>query len=191
MCDPVTLTVAATAVAAIGTGYSAMSANAQAKYERNVAEENRKHEVAAADDARKRGEIEQIRHYRALSQRLGDQRATMAASGLDVTFGSAADLMTDTAMLGYEDSAIIAENTAREVKGYEINAANYTMQGRAAKARGKAALISGALDIGSTILGGASQVGKLKASAGAGAKSNLGGFGGVGNSFKTSFGGAG
>lgn len=177
MCDPVTLTIAATAVAAIGSGYGALSASAQAKYERNVAQENRKHELAGADDARKRGEIEQLRHYRALSQRLGQQRATMAASGLDVTFGSAADLLTDTAMLGYEDSAIIAENTAREVKGFEINAANYTMQGRAAKARGKAALISGALDMGSTILGGASQVGKIKA-----------GQSGGGGGFKPSFG---
>jgi hypothetical protein len=161
LCDPVTLTIAATAVAAIGTGYQALSANAQAGYEADVAQENRKYELAAADDARKRGETEQLRHFRQLSQKLGSQRAALAASGLDVNFGSAGDLQDDTAMLGYEDSAIIAENTAREVKGFEINAANYTNESRAAKARGKAALIGGAISMGSTILGGATQTANM------------------------------
>ena len=162
MCEPVTLAIAATTVAAAGTMYQGAAANAQARYEADVAQENRKHELAARDDAFRRGEIEQMRHYRQLSQRLGLQRASLAASGLDVNFGSAADLQTDTMLLGYEDSSIIAENTMREAKGYEINAANYTMQGRAARSRGTAALVGAGLSTASTILGGASQVGEMR-----------------------------
>lgn len=169
MCDPVSLTIAATAVAAAGTLYQGAAANAQAGYEADIAQENRKHEIAARDDAMRRGEQDQMRHYRQLAQRLGTQRATLAASGLDVNFGSAADLQTDTLMLGYEDSQIIAENTAKEVKGFEINAANYTMEGRAAKARGKAAKIGSYISAASTILGGATQVAKMTAPTPAGA----------------------
>lgn len=166
MCEPVSLTLAAAAVAAGGQIYSGMAANAQGKYEARVANENRKAELAARDDANRRGTIEQLRHYRQLSQRLGAQRAQMAGTGLDVNFGSPVDLLGDTEMLGWEDSQIIAENTAREARGYEINAANYTMQGRAAKARGKAALHGSFFQAGATLLGGASQAGQIQAQQG-------------------------
>lgn len=162
MCDPVSLTLAAAAITAGGQIYGGLAANAQGKYENRVAQENRKHELNAAADARERGAIDQMRHYRKLAYSMGDMRAKQAASGLDLTFGSAADIETDTALLGYEDSAIIAENTRREVQGYEINAANYTMQGRAAKSRGKAAMIGGFLQAGGTILSSASSVNKAK-----------------------------
>lgn len=166
MCDPVTLTVVATTVAVAGTLYSGAAANAQGKYEAAVANENRTHELAARDDAAKRGELAQMRHYRQVSQRLGLQRAQLAASGLDVNFGSAFDIQLDTSMLGQEDAQILAENTRREMQGYEINAANYTMQGRAAKARGKAAQTGSYFQAASTILSGASQLGQFKASQG-------------------------
>lgn len=72
-------------------------------------------------------------------------------------------------LIGYEDSKTIAQNTAREVMGYDVNASNYTAQARAARARGKAALVGGAINVFSTVLGGAKQVtqmGTTAASAG-------------------------
>jgi hypothetical protein len=143
--------------------YGGLSASAQGKYEQRIAEQNRSIELQARDDARARGEIEQMRHWRKVAQVYGDQRARQTASGLDPTFGSAADLMTDVQLIGYEDSGTIAENTVREMRGYEVSAANYRMQGRAAKARGKAAKISGFLQAGSTILDAASQTSKMSA----------------------------
>ena len=171
MCGPI-LAVASTALAVAGTVYSGLSANAQGKYENQVAQENRKHELAARDDAAKRGELEMMRHYRQVAQRLGLQRAQLASSGLDVNFGSAMDLEYDTTMLGQEDAAILAENTNREMRGFEINAANYTMQGRAAKAKGKAALIAAGFSAGSTLLSSASQMSQAKA---AGTSRSIGG----------------
>lgn len=162
MCDPVSLTLAAGLVTAGGQVYGGLAANAQGKYEARVAQENRRHELAAAQDARERGAIDQMRHYRKLAYNMGEMRARQAASGLDLTFGSAADLETDTALLGYEDSAIIAENTRREVQGYEISAANYTMQGRAARSRGKSALIGSGLQAAGTILSTASSINKAR-----------------------------
>lgn len=182
MCDPVSLSLAAATVLTAGSQvYGGMVANAQGKYEQAVAKENRKHELAARDDANQRRTIEQMRHWRRVSQMLGEQRAEGAALGLDVNFGSMADLQEDTMMIGYEDSAILNQNFDKEVKGYEINAANYTMQGRAARQRGKGALIGGLLSAGGTILGGASQIGQYRAGMGSasGATASFGSTGGA------------
>lgn len=174
MCGPalaVPLAVASAVVAAGGQVYSGLSQNAASKYEARVAEQNRGIELRARDDAMARGEIEQMRLWRRVSQQYGDQRARQAASGVDVSFGSALDLSEDVMMIGYEDSGILAENTKREVQGYDINAANYTMQARAARAKGKAALIGGAISGFSTLLASASQISKMgamRASAGSG-----------------------
>lgn len=174
ICGPaaiVPLTIAAAAIQAGGQVYSGLAANAQGKYEQRVALQNRDIELRARDDAAERGEIEQMRHWRQVAQSYGDQRARQAASGLDVSFGSPAALIGDVMDIGGEDAAIIGENTVREMRGYEVNAANYVMTGRAARSRGKAALIGSGIQAFSTILGAAKQVssmGAARASAGPG-----------------------
>lgn len=164
MCDPVSITLAAGAILTAGSQvYGGMVANAQGKYEQAVATENRKYTEAAREDAQQRRTVEQMRHWRKVSQALGEQRAQGAGQGLDVNFGSMLDIQDDTSMLGYEDSAILNKKFDNEVKGFDIEAANYTMQGRAARARGKGALIGSALGAAGTILGAAAQVGQYRA----------------------------
>jgi hypothetical protein len=143
-----------------------MAANQQGKYEQKIAERNAEMEERARRDAISRGETEQIRHYRKLAQAMGEARVKNSAAGLDVSFGSAADLESDIALIGYEDSATIAENTHKEVQGYDINAANYRSEGKAARMRGKSARTASYFNAASTLLGGASQI------AGAPKKSN-------------------
>ena len=48
MCDPLTLTIAATAVATAGAGFSALQQNAQANYQAKVADQNAKLSAEAA-----------------------------------------------------------------------------------------------------------------------------------------------
>ncbi len=164
MCDPVTATlIAATAVAAVGTGVSAISANNQAKYQGKVADMNARMDNAAARDAIDRGKVESQRFQREASQMQGAQRASLAANGIDVNFGSAAAVRADTTRAIEEDAQTIRENSMREVRGFEINAANFGAQARGYRAAGKAALVKGAFDMGSTVLGGAQQYSKLKA----------------------------
>ena len=145
-------------IGAAGSVYAGNAAAAQGKYEAKIAERNAEMEERARRDAISRGETEQIRHYRKLAQAMGEARVKNSAAGLDVSFGSAADLESDIALIGYEDSAIIAENTAKEIQGYDINAANYRAEGKAAKMRGKAAKTASYFNAASTLLGGASQV---------------------------------
>ncbi len=159
MCEPVSigLAVAAAAVTAGGQIYQGQAANQQAKYEQAVANQNADLEIRSQRDAIARGETDQIRHYRKLAQAMGEARVRNSAASLDVSFGSAADLESDIALMGYEDSATLSENTRREVMGYDINAANYRMQGQAASMRGKAAKTASYIGAAGTILSAASQ----------------------------------
>jgi hypothetical protein len=167
LCDPITAIAATAAViTAGGAVYGGMAANAQGKYEQRVNEQNAQLEERSRRDAISRGETDQLRHYRKLSQALGEARVRNSAAGLDVSFGSAADLESDIALMGYEDSAALAENTNKEVMGYDINAANYRMAGKAARMRGKAAETAGWISGTGTLLGAASQIGQMNTSRG-------------------------
>lgn len=162
MCVPVVaaLAIAGAAVTAGGQIYGGMAANSQAKYEAAVANRNAALSAESGNDAKKRGELEQMRLWRQTSQRMGQQRAEYAASGLDVNFGTPADVVSDTAMIGGEDVQISAANTQREVRGFDIEGANYKAQATAAKMKGHAAMVSGFIAGAGSLLSGASQAAK-------------------------------
>lgn len=168
MCDPLSLTIAATAVAALGQGVSAIGAHQQGKYEAKVAGANAKAESARAADAINRGSEESRRYQRRLAQEMGQQNAALAANGIDIGFGTAADVRGDTAMLGREDVITINENARREAMGFDINAMNFGAEQQSAKRRARGALYKGGFDIVGTVLGGAQQFGKISSARSAG-----------------------
>lgn len=94
---------------------------------------------------------------------MGEARVKNAGAGLDVSFGSAASLEQDIELIGYEDSAAIAENTSKEIQGYDINAANYRAEAAGAKMRGKAAKTASYISAAGTLLSSASQIGSMNA----------------------------
>lgn len=157
MCEPATLTLIAAGMAAVGTGVTAVSQYQQGQYQAKVADNNAKLENEAARDAIERGRTESQRYQRELSQKMGAQRASLAANNIDINFGSAAAVRGDTALFGQEDVATIRENSMRESKGFEIGAANYTAEGVGARIKATGALVSGAFSAGSTLLGAANQ----------------------------------
>lgn len=108
-----------------------------------------------------RRNIDQMRQWRKVSQQLGEQRASAAAAGLDVNFGSPSELQRDTLSIGEEDSFTINQNYIKEFKGYDINASNYRLHGIAARRAGNAAFTGSLLQGAGTILSAASQVGKI------------------------------
>jgi hypothetical protein len=163
MCDPGTLLIAGTALAVAGTVASTYATYSQARYEAKVDEANRKQASAAASDALNRGETDVLNESRKRSQLVGAQRAAMAANGIDVSFGNAADVTADTEMFASQDAQTLRENAAREAHGYDVNAANYGAAAEASRSKATAALISGALSVGSTIAGGASRYGSMQA----------------------------
>lgn len=163
MCDPVTLTVAATAVTMAGQGMSALQQASQYKYQARVAERNASLENEAARVEQENTRTEALAHYRRVAALKGQQRVTAAANGVSLEFGSAADVADDTDMLAREDVTRIYEQGFQRSRGFEINASNERAQARAARAGAKNAIVSGIFDMGSTALSGATQYSKMKA----------------------------
>lgn len=166
MCGPAVLpalAIGSALVAAGGQMYSGMVASNAAKYRGKIADQNKALTREAAQDEIERGQESQRQLGREVAQRVGSQTARMAANNVDITTGSAARTIEDTKMLGREDSEILAENTRRAVRGQQINAYNFEAEKRAAKAEAKGAIVSAAFGAASSIIGGATQFGQLKA----------------------------
>ena len=163
MCNPALLAVAATAVTAAGQIQSGIYASRMARYQAQVAEQNKQMTREGAIDAIGRGQDEQRQLGRAVAQRVGAQTARMGANNVDLGFGSAARTVEDTKMVGREDSEALAENVRRQVRGFQIDAWGFESEKRAAKAESKQAIVGTAFGVASTVLGGASQYAKFKA----------------------------
>jgi len=161
MCDPVTLTLAAAAVTMAGQGFSALQSSQQAKYQSKVADRNADLANEAAQQEQANTRQEALAFYRRQAQLKGQQRAAMSANGIDVNFGSAADLQADTEMLGREDARRLYDQGAQKTRGFEIEASNFGGEANAARSAASGALIGGAFDMAGTALSTAKQFGTV------------------------------
>lgn len=163
MCMPIaTAALIGTALSAVGTGFAALQQNAQGRYQAKVADQNARLSAEAAKQEQDNTRDALQQHWRRQSQLQGQQRVAMAAGGLDLGFGNAADLQADTAMLGREDAQRIIDQGANAVKGFDIESANYRSQAQASRQAASGALVEGVFGVASTALGGASQYKQLK-----------------------------
>lgn len=154
-------TLGSAALGAYSIYRSGQAEAAQMEYQAQVAEVNRKVADEQARDALARGEQEQQRLAREAAYLRGVQRAKMSAMGLDLSFGSPADILRDTALLAAEDQATTMENAQREAQGYRISARNYRSQGGAYRAGAANARTASYIDMASTILSGAQKTGEV------------------------------
>lgn len=138
-------------------------ANAQSKYEADVARQNAALSVEAANDSITRGKLEAKRFYREAGQVKGQQVAAMAANGIDVGRGTALTVQQDTQMLIDEDANDLYSNIHERTRGFDINAQNYRIEAKAARSRGKAAMTAAMFEAAGSLMSGMSQAGALKA----------------------------
>lgn len=163
MCNPAILAVAGAAVSAAGQWQSALYASRTARYQAQVAEQNKALAREGAEDAIVQGQEQQRQLGREVAGRIGAQEARMAGNNVDITQGSAARVLDDTRMIGREDMDALSENIRRQVKSQQIDAWNFESEKRTATAEAKQAKTAGMFAVGSTLLGGATQYSKLKA----------------------------
>jgi hypothetical protein len=108
-----------------------------------------------AKDAESRG-LEQASVSRQQTRgAVGSQRAAMGAEGIDLTSGSAADVLNDTASLGALDELTIRLNARREAWGYRVGAASDRLQAAMTREAGRNAARSLRLQSGVSLLTGA------------------------------------
>jgi hypothetical protein len=139
MCEPVSMSVAATAIVAssVAKGVSdKMAADASASAQRRNAIVSEQ----AASLALQRGEEDAGRIQMKGSSLQGAQRAGYGASGADVNSGSAALTQEDTAQLTEVDKTIARNNAQREAWGLERQADNMRSSADATETAGWLAL---------------------------------------------------
>ena len=124
--------IAVAVVAAVGSAVmQGIQAKNAAQAERNAAEYNAQiannNAIIAAQQRSttlQQGEAEAHKSMRDQAQMIGAQRAQMAANGIDLTQGSAQDILASTKFLGGIDVNTIQSNAARQAWGYEVQGMN-------------------------------------------------------------------
>jgi hypothetical protein len=132
------------------TALSATAAYNQGQTAKKTGRNNQIMAEYAAQDAMARGDEAAIAAQRRTAQLRGTQRASMAASGLDLSFGTPADLIDQTDFFGQIDANTARDNAKREAWSSRAQGAN-------ARAQGNAAAKQGNLAAAGSILGGAAQ----------------------------------
>lgn len=121
----------AAVVAVVGAGIGAYSASEQASYQKQqadyqakVAANNAKIAEYQRQAALQQGQADAEKAMTEQAQMLSRQRASLAANGVDVTQGSALDVLASTKFMGQQDVNAIQSNAAREAWGYDVSGGN-------------------------------------------------------------------
>ncbi len=122
------LGVMGTAMGVVSSVQSANAQSAQYEYQAKVAAQNAKIAQSNADQKRQEG-IEEARLQRMKTlQAVGSQQAAMAANGVDISSGTALDIVEDTAAMGELDALTTRYNYETQALAYEQQANNYSNQ---------------------------------------------------------------
>jgi hypothetical protein len=136
-------------LSAAGAGIGAYGAYQTSRSAKDAAEANARAANDAAKDAIERGDKDAAAARRNANQVVGAQRAAFSARGIDISEGTAADLIDQTDFFGQSDAATIRTNARKEAYNYRARAA-----GMSAQAAGEAPFLSA----GTSLLGGAGAV---------------------------------
>lgn len=169
MCDPTggvatmaALTVASTGLKVMGGVQTSKANQAAYQHASEIAQFNAAQAERGSKDAMDRGEEEAVAHGREVAALRGTQEATWGSSGVEMGYGSTADVATDTDLLAAEDAARIRQNAQRESRGYSISAENYRQEARGAQMSKSAERKSMYINAASTLVSGASQLAGMK-----------------------------
>ena len=154
-------------LASFGAGIAQAGAEeAQGEFQDAVAQANARFSTLKAEDAIRRGDKVAGAYGEKVGQTIGAQRAALAAQGIDVDAGSAADIQDETRLIGAEEAETIKNNAFREAMGFKTEALSQSVQGKLALAQGKSRAAGSILGGGLSFLKGAADAfpgSKLKA----------------------------
>lgn len=110
---------------AMGAYNQSRAAKDQYKYQSAVARNNAKMAEYAAQDASNRGAQEAAKVMAEARRVRSRQTVALASNGIDISSGSAANMLDDTDLLAAQDAATIRTNAARQAWGYRVEGSNY------------------------------------------------------------------
>lgn len=131
MCTPAAALVMQGAGAgsqALGAYFGAQSQKTQLAGQADIADINARMLEGSAQQTLLTGQREEQKAMLATAQLKGRERAALAANGVDLGAGSAANVLTSTDTLGEIDANTINANAVRSAWGYRVQATNQTNQ---------------------------------------------------------------
>ena len=155
------LAAGSTALNVYGQYQAGQSAKRQAEYEASIMEIQAGYSEQQAEDAIAIGDEQESRHRAAVRQLIGSQRASMAASGIDISSGSALDLQLEAASMGELDATTIRNNARRQAWGFTVEASDLRNRAKMTRAGGRAAARAYNNQAVTTALGGAADLAGL------------------------------
>lgn len=156
MCDlSIALAVGSTVLGAAGQVQQASAKSSADKYNAEVAELNATLADKKARDDLTAGQQEEQRKRLETAQLRGEQKAAMAANGVDLNFGSPLDTLVDTAKMGELDALNIRTNAYRAAYNEKVQASNFQNEAMMDRAKSSYDGEDGYLGAVGTILGGA------------------------------------
>lgn len=157
-------TVVSTTMGVVGSIQQGEAQKAQMDYQAQVARNNAKIAQANADQKRQEG-IEEARTQRMKTlQKVGAQQAALAANGVDISQGTALDMVEDTSAMGELDALTTRYNYETNALGYEQQATNFRNQASLDTFAGQNAYKSGLSNAVATGIGGLGNLGMTVAS---------------------------
>lgn len=143
---------------AIGSYFSAESQKSSLKFQADMAEINARLSETSAQQELLKGE----RQVGALTLRAGQvkgaQRAAMAANGIDLGVGNAAEVLASTEILKEVDKNTASANAVQNAWGFRLQGTNY--ENDALIKRATASAVSPVASAASSLLGSAGSVAK-------------------------------
>ena len=149
---------AGAAMGTVGSYYSAQNTKSNLQLQANLADTNAQIAELGAQSALAQGAKEEQRSRLQTTALKKSQRVALAANGVDLGQGSAAELLTSTDLMGDIDANTIKANAVRSAWGYRTQATNY--QNQALMDRASAGGISPVGGAVSSLLGSAGSVGQ-------------------------------
>lgn len=166
MCEPVTLATAALVTTGVATATSSVAAyqgqraaNASARYQAKVAEQNAVAAEKSAEQAAYRGLLDLSAHYQKVGALIGAQRAAFAGAGVRVDMGTPAQVVEETALAGEQDAMMLRYNTALESWAKRHQAWDWKAKSKLLRASASSPFLAAA----GPFLSGAAQFGGLYA----------------------------
>ena len=119
------LSLGGAAFQVIGAMNQADSQKQAYEYQAQVARNNAVLQEYQARFALEQGQAAEQNQRLKTAALFGDQRASMAANGIDLGEGSALDVLTTTKFMGERDALTIRDNASRKAWAYRVGAQNY------------------------------------------------------------------
>lgn len=122
-----------TSVAGLASSYAQQQAAIeQGKFADSQARINARFAEMEARDIITQGNNAAAQHGKGIKQLLGKQRAAMAAQGIQIGVGTAAEIESQTREIGAEEQRNIRNNAWRQAFGLKVQAAGFRHQGAVA-----------------------------------------------------------